>query len=497
MKGKYVVQVLGIAVSLFCLNSCAKQSSLTSKPSSELDESKMSVAKTDSEKNVLSSKPSESKTQENVVSGLDETKQKETSDNDKILADLAKKLGKSKLDKFSDSFVLCTVNNVPITVGDYRRQFKSEQQQVQASLTMNPEVTSNLIRTAQEQGVTLSLDEKKRLADSAMRMQKGGTKSFDKMLAENRMTKAQFRDQVLDVGLAFKMANLVIEDGLINELVNRSILAQAAKENGFSKDAMKKYTEVAQSPEYKRLLEVSGISGDDLRNEIIGNELCLKQIDKIKKESPITDVEISNYYEKNRGKFRHGARIRLSQIFIARGSKVGESEQDMGMRLKKENPSLSTGDINKLVQEQIKKKSDLAQDILNRAHKGEDFATLANQYSEDLVKSTQKNGGDLGFQEESKLDKSFADKITKIPAGGVTSEVITSPYGFHIFKVTAKESPGYYKLSEVKETLKDLLTEEKGQQVLDDWLAEGRQKATIVVSPEMKNMIASNKLEKR
>lgn len=123
--------------------------------------------------------------------------------------------------------------------------------------------------------------------------------------------------------------------------------------------------------------------------------------------------------------------------------------------------------------------------------------SLANQYSEDLAKTGQKNGGDVGFQEESKLEKVFADKVAKIPVGGITTEAIVSPYGFHIFKVTAKQSKGFYSLNEIKDNLKQLLAQDKAQKVVEDWLANARQNATIVISPEIKNVIASNKLKRR
>ena len=114
-----------------------------------------------------------------------------------------------------------------------------------------------------------------------------------------------------------------------------------------------------------------------------------------------------------------------------------------------------------------------------------------------MAKTKEKNGGDVGFQEVTQLDKFFADKVAKLPVGGITSEVIVSPYGFHIFKVSAKENKGFYKLSEVKDTLKQLLSEDRSEQVVNDWLANGREHASIVISPELKVIIASNKLPKR
>ncbi len=457
----------------------------------------------DNSANIESAEVSEnlqSRKTENKVNALSISKgttQSENLLNDKGLSDLAKKLQSSRLDTLSNSTIICTINGDPITVGDYRHQFKIEQEQMQASLAMNPQVSNNLIHMAQEQGVSLSLEEKKHLVNSANKMQTGGTKGFNKMLAENHMTKNQFQDQVCDIGLAFKMAGKLIEDGLLNELVSRKLLSQAAKENGYSKEALNKYTEVSKDPKYKRLMQVSGISPDDLRDEIISNELCLKQIEKIKSESPISDTEISNYYEKNRGKFRHDARIRLSQIFISKTKDGTENPTAAKLKLQKENPKLSEAELNKQFADLEKQKEKLAQDVLQRARNGEDFGHLANQYSEDPDNAAQKNGGDAGFQEETKLDKSFADKVTKLPVGSVTPELIANPYGFYIFKVTAKESKGFYNLNEIKDGLKRLLAQEKGQQVVADWLANVSRKAVIAMGPEMKDLIASNKLQKR
>lgn len=413
------------------------------------------------------------------------------------LSDLQKKLQSSKIDNLRNSAIICTVNGDPITVGDYRHQFKLEQEQMEASLATNPQMSSNLIQMAKEQHVSLSPEEKDRLSKSANKMENGTSKGLNKVLSENHMTKSQFQEQIFDVGLAFKMASRLIEEGLLDELISRKLLCQAAKKNGFSKEAMNKYNEVSKSAQYKKLVQISGMSDEDLRNEIVQNELCLKQIEKIKNESPLSEKEISDYYEKNRGRFRHGPRIKLSQIFISKTKSITETPSVLTAKLKSENPKMSDADIKKKIDDIENGQKKLAEDLLKRALNGEDFASLANQYSEDTAMSGQKNGGDLGYQEEDKLDKTFAAKVAKLPAGTVAPEVISSPFGFHIFKVTDRENKGFYKLSEVKETLKQLLAQEKGQQVVQDWIAHSRKNADIVISPEMKTLIASNKLAKR
>jgi len=406
-----------------------------------------------------------------IIDTTSKNAQKNT-DNSQLLSDLTQKLLAYKLDKPPSDAIICSVNNVPITFGDYRREFKIEQQEIQASLTYNAELANRLLQAAQKQGITLSPKERESLLKSTSKMQIGGKKSFDKMLSEGHMNKKQFDDQVLGMGLACKTANIMVESNLLNELVNHQLLSQAAKDNGFSKEAMNKYTETVRSGEYKKLLATGAFSADDLHSEIINNELCAKEAEKIKSGSPLTDVELNDFYEKNRGKFRHGARIRLSHIFIA-----------------------LPGATEKNTQSQTQKYQ-LAQSLLERARNGEDFAELANQYSEDSAKR-KNDGGDLGLQEEAKLSQDFAAKIVKLAPGTVVPEVIVSPHGYHIFKVTKKESPGYYRLAEVQGELKGILGQQKDKQTVNNWLADQRQKATIVISPELQNLLATNKLENR
>ncbi len=464
MRSKQHKNIYNCITVIICLTGCSQQA----KQVSQLSPATTAPV----EKSIASTKPS-------TTAGT----------NSQLLSDLAQKLAEHKLDKLPNNLVICSINNVPITLADYRREFKEEQQEVQVSITTNPQLNYRLIAAAHKQGILLSKQEKENLLKSTSKMHIGGQKSFDKMLNDGHMTMKQFNNQVLDVGLACKTANILVERNVLNELVNHLLLSQAAKDNGFCKEAMNKYTEMSRSPEYKQLLATGAFSADDLRNEVITNELCTKQTEKIKSNSLLTDAELNDFYEKNRGKFRHGERVRLSQIFIASNDKTATTTNT---------PSKGeiAADSEKETAQQQKKNYQLAESLLKRAGQGEDFAALADQYSQDPSKR-KKDGGDLGFQDETQLAKEFTDKIIKLAPGTVFPEVAISTHGYHIFKVTNKESPGFYRLEEVKGELKQLLVEQKGKQAVNDWLVTQRQKATLVITPELQNLLASNKLEKR
>src|SRR6516162_9994709 len=56
------------------------------------------------------------------------------------LAEVARLLREPKLDKVKDSFTICSINDIPLTMGEYRRQLNAQMRQFQSSLTVNPQM---------------------------------------------------------------------------------------------------------------------------------------------------------------------------------------------------------------------------------------------------------------------------------------------------------------------------------------------------------------------
>lgn len=77
-----------------------------------------------------------------------------------------------------------------------------------------------------------------------------------------------------------------------------------------------------------------------------------------------------------------------------------------------------------------------AKEIKAKLDKGEDFAKLAKQYSQDPGSAS--NGGDLGWFGPGKMVKEFEDAAYKLKVGEISDPVKTE-YGYHIIKVTDKE----------------------------------------------------------
>lgn len=72
-----------------------------------------------------------------------------------------------------------------------------------------------------------------------------------------------------------------------------------------------------------------------------------------------------------------------------------------------------------------------AEEVLAKVKAGEDFASLAKQYSQDTTASA---GGDLGFFSKGKMVPEFETAAFALKAGE-TSEIVKTVYGYHIIKV--------------------------------------------------------------
>ena len=93
--------------------------------------------------------------------------------------------------------------------------------------------------------------------------------------------------------------------------------------------------------------------------------------------------------------------------------------------------------------------------VLNRLDSGDDFGTLAMNYSEDTETAT--NGGDLGFTPESALrntDPTTRDTVLTLKPGQYSSMItVMDPaskqlIGFRVVKLIAKEPAGQREFSD-------------------------------------------------
>lgn len=103
-----------------------------------------------------------------------------------------------------------------------------------------------------------------------------------------------------------------------------------------------------------------------------------------------------------------------------------------------------------------------AEEIHQRLIKGEDFAKVAKEVSQDPGSAPQ--GGDLGFFGKGVMDKAFEDRVFSLKAAEL-SEPVRSAFGFHIIKL-AEIKPAVTKtFAEVRSDLVKEQQQRKAQQM--------------------------------
>ena len=94
-----------------------------------------------------------------------------------------------------------------------------------------------------------------------------------------------------------------------------------------------------------------------------------------------------------------------------------------------------------------------AEALRARAAKGQDFAELAREHSGDQI--TAKNGGDIGFLRKGTMPDPFDEALFAMEIDEI-SEIVETPYGFHVIKVLAIRE-GDVPLEEAKRELAESL----------------------------------------
>lgn len=118
--------------------------------------------------------------------------------------------------------------------------------------------------------------------------------------------------------------------------------------------------------------------------------------------------------------------------------------------------------------------------IYQRILKGEDFASLAKEFSED--KGSALKGGDLDWTVQGTMVPEFEAVMNETSVGGV-SKPFRSQYGWHVLKVEGRRSQDIS--DKIKEAnAKQALIAQKQDLVLSQWLDELKSKAFIDIKTD-------------
>jgi peptidyl-prolyl cis-trans isomerase SurA len=267
-----------------------------------------------------------------------------------------------------------------------------------------------------------------------------------------------------------KAETQVDELNILNELIVKQVLLAHAAHSGITVSESEIDTKVAQfkspySPEqFAEKLKEQGMTEDDLRVEVRTNLTIEKLLNRdIRARVSVRDADIDAYYQKNKTSFDvPETEYHLAQIEVTAGS-----DKDVH-NLKNDdakNPQMAERKI---------------QALYAQLRAGQDFATVAQNYSEDP--NTALSGGDMGFYPESSLASNPAlENVVKSLKVGQISGIINAKGGYHIIKLLGIEKAGQLSLADpkVQSRIRNTLMNEKEQLLKSAYIETLRDKAKV------------------
>jgi len=207
------------------------------------------------------------------------------------------------------------------------------------------------------------------------------------------------------------------------------------------------------------------------RNDKVKLALVALRNDTFKPDVTATDTEIAEHFEKNKDNFKVSEKRKMKYLLVDHESvraKITVPPADVEKAYNDNIDRYTTPEQLRashiLFRTEGKDEATVkaaAEAVLKEAKGGADFAELARKHSDD--EATKPLGGDLDAFGRGKMVPEFDTAAFALKSGEI-SDLVRTPYGFHIIKVTEKTGGTAKPLDEVRQQLTEQLTFERAQQ---------------------------------
>lgn len=171
----------------------------------------------------------------------------------------------------------------------------------------------------------------------------------------------------------------------------------------------------------------------------------------------VTEEEMREYYRENEESLAAPEQVRVRQILIRTSSSFTEEEK--------------------------KKTRERAQHVLDRLREGEDFIRAVSKYSEDPDPEVRKSGGDLGFFTRGQMIEVIEDAAFSLKPGEI-SDLIETPFGFHIIRLEEYVEPKPRSFQEVKDLIKIRMEQDLAAAKGEEFIREAVEKAEMQIATD-------------
>jgi len=245
-------------------------------------------------------------------------------------------------------------------------------------IILESELKAQLALYATQFGVDLKDDQKRNELEKEL---------LEQMINDNLLLIQAQKDTTIEV--TSKEVESAVEEQL------KKVKSQFSSEEAFQ-DQLKaeRLTENELKKKYK----------EQIKKQMLIDRLTSKRLSKVS----VSTKEVKDFYETYKDSIPDQPEsMKLSHILLE--IKAGQNTLDA-----------------------LKKKAEM---VLDLAKRGEDFANLAEKYSDD---PSGKNGGDLGFFKKGDMIEKF-EKVAFALNPGEISDLVETEFGYHVIKVEEKK----------------------------------------------------------
>ncbi|HSI11090.1 MAG TPA: peptidylprolyl isomerase [Chthoniobacter sp.] len=246
---------------------------------------------------------------------------------------------------------------------------------------------------------------------------------------------------------------------ILDEMIIDKLIAKRAADTPVTDEEMKAQWErikgnFGSEDELKKQVEAAGETIDKVKKGLHDRLAEEHWMDaQVKDKANVTDAEAEDFYKKNPDEFKSPEQVRASHILV---------------RVEKDAKA-----------EVVTEKEKAAQAIADRVKKGEDFAKLAKELSEDP--SAKQNSGDLDFFTKEQMVPEFSKAAFSMKKDEISNPV-RSDFGFHVIKVTDHKDAETVTLEKAKPQLIAFLSRQKKQAEIQKVVADIRSKADVKIN---------------
>jgi peptidyl-prolyl cis-trans isomerase SurA len=253
------------------------------------------------------------------------------------------------------------------------------------------------------------------------------TESVTAIEVEQRMARGRAEAQRANVKLP---SDDELRKQALDSLIEERVLLTYARESGNRIDDVELDRAVANVASQNQLstaqlrdrLKSEGVDYVQFRNNL-RDQMLLERVREreVTSRIKVADVDIDRLVEQQRTEASGDLEINLAQILIT----VPEGANDSV----------------------VAQRRALAEKALARVQKGENFAAVAGEVSEDGNRAA---GGEIGRRALRRLPDLFVEATRNLSVGQVSPQLLRSPAGFHVLKVLDRDAQGAFKVTQTR-----------------------------------------------